>query len=136
MSQMVRLCFTSKISQMCLSLSLLHIRLCSAHILPLLLNLLESRELHVRMTLLAYLPSFACVIPQQELVSVVLPEVLIGLNDTRGELVSATLHTLAEMVPLIGPEAVIGTTRRQVFVDSQPRVRMCKCVCVCVCVPA
>ena len=100
----------------------------SAHILPLLLNLLESREFHVRMILLAHLPSFACVIPQQELVNTVLPEVLVGLNDTRGEMVTATLHTLAELVPLLGPEAVIGTTRRQVFIDSQPRVSVYVCV--------
>ena len=60
----------------------------------------------------------------------VLPEVLVGLNDTRGEMVTATLHTLAELVPLLGPEAVIGTTRRQVFIDSQPRVSVCMCVCV------
>ena len=52
----------------------------------------------------------------------VLPEVLVGLKDSRGEVVSSTLHTLADLVPLIGPEAVIGTSRRQVFVDSQPRV--------------
>ena len=50
-----------------------------------------------------------------------------GLNDTRGEVVTATLHTLAELVPLVGPEAVIGTTRRQIFVDSQPRVRVFVC---------
>ena len=100
----------------------------SAHILPLLLNHLESRELHVRMTLLAHLPSFACVIHQQVLVGTVLPEVLVGLNDTRGEVVTATLHTLAELVPLVGPEAVIGTTRRQIFVDSQPRVRVFGCL--------
>lgn len=56
------------------------------------------------------------------LVDTVLPEVLVGLKDTRGDMVSATLHTLAEMVPLLGPEAVIGTSRRQVFTDSQPRV--------------
>ena len=82
------------------------------------------------MTLLAHLPSFACVIAQQELISTVLPEVLVGLNDTRGEVVTATLHTLAELVPLVGPEAVIGTTRRQIFVDSQPRVRVFVCAYV------
>ena len=66
----------------------------------------------------------------------VLPEVLVGLKDTRGEVVSATLHTLAELVPLLGPEAVIGTSRRQVFVDSQPRVShgVIRDVCVYVCV--
>ena len=95
----------------------------SAHILPLLLNLLESRELHVRMILLSHLPSFAAIIPQHELLATVLPEVLVGLKDARGEVVSATLHTLAELVPLLGPEAVIGTSRQHIFTDSQPRVR-------------
>ena len=57
-----------------------HTHTISAHILPLLLNLLESRELHVRMTLLFHLPSFASIIHQQELVSTVLPEVLVGLK--------------------------------------------------------
>ena len=75
------------------------------------------------MILLSHLPSFAAIIPQHELLATVLPEVLVGLKDARGEVVSATLHTLAELVPLLGPEAVIGTSRQHIFTDSQPRVR-------------
>lgn len=52
----------------CLSLS-------SAHVVPLLLNLMECREAHVRLVLLEHIACYAPICPQGELIDVVLPEV-------------------------------------------------------------
>ena len=45
-----------------------------------------------------------------------------GLKEVQPEVVQATLHALGDLVPLVGPEAVIGTTRRPIFADTKPRV--------------
>ena len=47
----------------------------SCHVLPLLLNLLESRDLHVRLVLLENISGFAPIIRREELTDTVLPEV-------------------------------------------------------------
>ena len=93
------------------------------HLVPLLLDLLESREYHVRLTLLDHLGHFAPLCDHEDLVSVVLPEVLVGLKDTSDDMVRATLRALGELVPLLGADLVMGTSRKQVFTDAQPRVR-------------
>lgn len=93
--------------------------------LPLLLNLLESRELHVRTVILEHMGNFASIVSQDDLHSVVLPEVLVGLSDNRDEVIQYTLHALADLVPLMGSEAIIGgnaSTRSIIFTDSRPRV--------------
>ena len=58
---------------------------------------------------------------------VVLPEVLVGLKDSSEEVVSGTLHALGDLVPLLGADVVMGTSRKHVFSNAQPRV----CVCTC-----
>ena len=95
-----------------------------SHVVPLVLNLLESRDYHVRLTLLAHLGGYAPLCDHEDLVGVVLPEVLMGLKDTSEELVAATLHGLGELVPLLGADVVMGTNRKQLFNDAQPRVRL------------
>ena len=44
------------------------------------------------------------------------------MHESNDEMVQATLHALAELVPLLGAEAVMGTTRRNSFTDAKPRV--------------
>ena len=84
---------------------------------------MESRDLHVRVLLLRHLGGFISLCDQKDLVGVVLPEVLVGLKDNSDEMVAATLHALAELVPYVGAELVMGTSRKRIFTDAQPRVR-------------
>ena len=63
-----------------------------------------------------------------------LPQVLLGLQDPQDEMVQATLRALADLVPLLGAEAVMGTSRKAMFADTKPRVCVCVGVCVGVCV--
>jgi len=93
---------------------------------------MESRDLHVRVLLLQHLGSFISLCNHDDQVGVVLPEVLVGLNDTSDKMVQATLHGLAELVPYVGAELVMGTSRKKIFTDAQPRVRTCVYMCVCV----
>ncbi len=95
-----------------------------AHLLPLFLNLLENRDFHVRVLLLHHIGSFVSLCNHDDLVGVVLPEVLVGLKDSSDEMVSVTLHALGELVPYVGAELVMGTSRKRIFMDAQPRVRV------------
>ncbi len=47
---------------------------------------------------------------------------LLGLKDSRVEVVQATLHALGDLVPLVGTEAVLGRSSGQLFTDAKPRV--------------
>lgn len=88
------------------------------HVIPLLLSLLESRDKHVRLLLLKYLRVFAPLFKNDDLKAVVLPEVLVGLRDSCDEIVSSTLHTLGDLVPLLGAKAVVGNPGRPIFAGS------------------
>lgn len=43
-----------------------------------------------------------------------------GIKDTNDELVALTLRALAELVPLLGSDAVIGGKRAKLFTDGRP----------------
>ena len=49
-------------------------------------------------------------------------QVLLGLKDTRDDLVAATLHALADLVPLVGASIVMGTDGKSIFSDTRPKV--------------
>ena len=50
----------------------------------------------------------------------ILPALLLGLKDTNSQLVSATLRALADLVPILGPEVVVGSNRTKIFSDGSP----------------
>lgn len=45
-----------------------------------------------------------------------------GIKDTNEQLVAATLHTLADLVPILGASVVIGKGRAKIFADGRPLV--------------
>lgn len=47
-------------------------------------------------------------------------QLLVGIKDTNDELVSLTLRALAELVPLLGSDVVIGGKRAKLFTDGRP----------------
>ena len=51
-----------------------------------------------------------------------LVQVLIGLRDSDDVMVAATLHALADLVPLLGADVILGSSRDTAFTDAQPRV--------------
>ena len=52
-------------------------------------------------------------------------KILVGMRDDHTELVSGTLVALATLVTLLGATAVMGTNRKRLFTDVQPRKARC-----------
>ncbi|KAL1505999.1 hypothetical protein ABEB36_005437 [Hypothenemus hampei] len=91
------------------------------HIAPKLLNVFRVRDAEIRILLLKYFPHFMHCFSQNELQCHILPELLVAIKDTNNDLVSATLHTLAELVPILGADIVIGGKRAKLFNDGKPK---------------
>lgn len=51
---------------------------------------------------------------------------MVGIKDTNDELVALTLRALAELVPLLGSDLVIGGKRAKLFTDGRPVLHLTK----------
>ena len=73
-----------------------------------------------RLTLLSLWPHYVRHIPRGALQTSLLPLLLMGMRDTDPDIVAATLRSLADLVPVLGPEIVVGSNRTKIFSDGSP----------------
>jgi len=99
---------------------LLPLPLYLAHLVPHLKLLFSVPDTCVRLTLLTHWPYFIHHLDKDTLTDELLPSLLLGMRDTDPTIVSTTLRCLADLVPILGPEAVVGTNRTKIFSDGSP----------------
>ncbi|CAH1972660.1 unnamed protein product [Acanthoscelides obtectus] len=90
------------------------------HLCPKLLEIFKVRDAQIRMVLLEHFRNFMHMFSEEELQLYILPELLVGIKDTNDTLVSVTLRTLADLVPILGASTVIGGKRAKLFHDGRP----------------
>ncbi|XP_077986598.1 protein-associating with the carboxyl-terminal domain of ezrin-like [Glandiceps talaboti] len=90
-------------------------------IIPILQKIFLVRETHVRLTLLKYFTLYVDLLDVNMLRKTIMPQLLLGLRDTNNDLVSASLHALGDLVPVLGGRVVVGGTRHKYFLDGRPK---------------
>ncbi|CAH0552708.1 unnamed protein product [Brassicogethes aeneus] len=90
------------------------------YVSPILISIFSVRDAQIRLLLLNNFHNFMDTFTRDELKSKILPELLLGIKDTSDHLVSVTLRTLADLVPVLGASTVIGGKRAKFFNDGRP----------------
>ncbi|PNF33237.1 hypothetical protein B7P43_G10609 [Cryptotermes secundus] len=93
------------------------------YVVPCLLQMFCVRDVQIRLLLLAHFSSYCSSFTEEQLRTLVLPELLVGIKDTNEQLVSVTLRALADVIPVLGAAAVIGGKRAKLFSDGRPKAR-------------
>ncbi|XP_014665247.1 PREDICTED: protein-associating with the carboxyl-terminal domain of ezrin-like [Priapulus caudatus] len=91
------------------------------YIIPQLTKMFNVRETHVRLLLLKHFSAYLELFPRDILRQVILPQLLLGLKDYNENIVAASLRGLADIVPLVGAESVIGGQQSRYFFEGQPK---------------
>lgn len=91
------------------------------HAVPMIQKIFHVRDYSVRTILLDHFSSYCHTIPTVILEEEILPLLLIGMKDINDDMVASTLRALAELVPILGAEVVVGKKQRRVFSDGKPQ---------------
>ncbi|TRY63608.1 hypothetical protein TCAL_00432 [Tigriopus californicus] len=90
------------------------------HAVPMVRKIFHVRDYSVRTVLLDHFSSYCHTVPTVILEEEILPLLLIGMKDINDEMVASTLRALAELVPILGAQVVVGKKQRKVFSDGKP----------------
>eukprot|EP00116_Pleurobrachia_bachei_P002976 sb/3463238/ len=91
-------------------------------IAPALKELYKRRAKHTRLVLLRLSRCYVPYLPTHFVKDALLPEILMGLNDTDDAIVMATFHGLAVLTSCLGATTVVGSSlQKSHFHDATPR---------------
>ncbi|XP_055855424.1 protein-associating with the carboxyl-terminal domain of ezrin [Episyrphus balteatus] len=91
------------------------------YIIPRIKEIFCVRDAQIRLILLEYFGEYVKLLSREELQDQILPNLLLGIKDTNDILVAKTLRCLADLVPLLGSDVVIGGNRARLFADGRPQ---------------
>lgn len=89
-------------------------------LIPRIKSQFSERDAQIRIALLEYFPTYVELFTKDDLAEI-LPQLLLGLKDTNDFLVSRTLYCMADLVPILGATAVVGSDRTRIFSDGRPQ---------------
>ncbi|KAH8246590.1 hypothetical protein KR032_002832 [Drosophila birchii] len=91
------------------------------YLLPHVLKMFRLRDAQIRLILLDYFMDYVRLLSDKQLLSEILPNLQLGMNDTNDVLVAKTLRCMADLVPILGAQKVLGgDNRRRCFSDGRP----------------
>lgn len=91
------------------------------HVIPRIVDMMEIKIIHVRLALVRNFHRYVHMFDKTVLQDVVLPEILLGLHDSNNQLVKASLHALADSVPIVGGDLIVGAEREKIFGFGMPK---------------
>ncbi|XP_017152692.1 protein-associating with the carboxyl-terminal domain of ezrin [Drosophila miranda] len=90
------------------------------YLLPHILKMFRLRDAQIRLILLDYFMEYVRLLDDEQLQSEILPHLQLGMSDTNDVLVAKTLRSMADLVPILGANKVLGGDRRRCFSDGRP----------------
>ncbi|KAH8354601.1 protein-associating with the carboxyl-terminal domain of ezrin [Drosophila kikkawai] len=91
------------------------------YLLPHILKMFRLRDAQIRLILLDYFMDYVRLLSDEQLLSEILPNLQLGMNDTNDVLVAKTLRCMADLVPILGAHKVLGgENRKRCFSDGRP----------------
>nr|XP_039270533.1 protein-associating with the carboxyl-terminal domain of ezrin-like [Styela clava] len=91
------------------------------HVIPQIVDLMDIKILHVRLALVRNFHRYVHMFDKTVLQDAVLPEILLGLHDANNQLVKESLHALADAVPIVGGDLIVGAEREKIFGFGMPK---------------
>lgn len=91
------------------------------YIVPRLKQVFCVLDVQIRLILLEHFHLYVNTFTKEELSDEILPQLLLGIKDTNDLLVTKTLLCLADLIPILGANQVIGKNRRKLFADGRPQ---------------
>ncbi|KAL3870810.1 hypothetical protein ACJMK2_038850 [Sinanodonta woodiana] len=92
------------------------------YIVPHLLKIFSVHDIHIRAVLLKYFHAYVELLDKEDLKCIIFPQVLLGLGDSSDLIVEKSLRALADMVPILGRDVIIGGKSKTYFKDGRPKV--------------
>uniref|UniRef100_X2B1S1 Protein kinase domain-containing protein n=1 Tax=Capitella teleta TaxID=283909 RepID=X2B1S1_CAPTE len=89
------------------------------YVVPEIFKIFHVRDAHIRMVLLRHFADYVHLMTKSTLTTL-FPQLLLGLRDCNDDLVAMTLHAVADLVPLMGGDIVIGAKRNRIFTEGTP----------------
>uniref|UniRef100_A0A1B0FA41 Phosphatase 2A Regulatory Subunit A helical domain-containing protein n=1 Tax=Glossina morsitans morsitans TaxID=37546 RepID=A0A1B0FA41_GLOMM len=84
-------------------------------------KMFRLRDAQIRLILLEYFMEFVRLLTRDEIEENILPHLIAGMHDKNDVLVAKTLRCLADLVPILGAEIVLGGQRSRLFADGRPQ---------------
>ncbi|XP_061183896.1 protein-associating with the carboxyl-terminal domain of ezrin-like isoform X2 [Saccostrea echinata] len=91
------------------------------YVIPELIKMFHCHDYHIRMILLNYLSKYVDLFEKKNLEEIIFPQILLGVRDCHEDLAAQSLHSLADMVKILGRDTVIGGKSKEYFTKGTPK---------------
>lgn len=91
------------------------------YVIPQLYNIFHVHDCHIRLILLQHFSRYVHLFSQQQLEDDIFLQILLGVRDSDDRVVAASLRALADLVPIMGGDVVVGAARKPFFFHGLPK---------------